>query len=71
MDYLNEIIDRMEKVVEAGCPKDYESCPGHAAGNDCDNQCVFQEALEFLYGYRSYLLQMDDDKREETLNEIS
>jgi len=49
MDRIDEIIGMMEKIT---CPKNYKKCPGRVAGNDCDNECLFVEAVDMLKDYK-------------------
>ena len=49
MDRIDEIIGMMEKIT---CPKSYKKCPGRVAGNDCDNECLFVEAVDMLKDYK-------------------
>ena len=50
MDYVDEIISMLEGMSH--CPDDWENCLGHKVGNDCDNQCVFQDAIDMLREYK-------------------
>ena len=50
MDYIDEIIGMLEKLTQ--CPEDWEHCSGRLVGNDCDNQCVFADAVEMLKDYK-------------------
>ena len=59
MDRIDEIIDMFEK---AECPKRYKHCPLAVAGNDCDNECLFVEAVDMLKDYKK--LKPDGEKNE-------